>query len=51
MSYEITAYEFKEGTEEADTYIVLVKGKKESECPIFGTYAEAEEWMSRQVEF
>lgn len=41
-TYEITAWEFKAGTEEAETYIVMIDGK---DGPIFATLEEAQEWV------
>jgi hypothetical protein len=41
-TYEINTYEFKPGTEEADSYIVTIDGR---DGPLLETFAEAQAWV------
>ena len=45
-TYDILGFEYAEGTEDAETYIVLVNDK---DGPVFVTVAEAEAWIENQV--
>ena len=44
MRYEIMAYEFKDGSEEPDTYVVVIDGK---DGPLFATREEAELFVAK----
>lgn len=45
MRYDIVAFEYKEGTEEAETYCVLINGNDTNE--VFGSYEEAQAWIEQ----
>ena len=40
--YKINTYEFKPGTEQADSYIVTIDGM---DGPLFDTFADAQAWI------